>query len=311
MKAVSYHRLIPAVSFVFFVFGAGCQNDTEELPTRGKLTMISSEDIYPVIDAEVKEFESLYERAHITHLQSTTRDAIVQLLNDSVKVITSPRPLNDEEKEVVSKYKLEVDTFRIAYDAALILVNEKNSLTRIKVEDVRRILLGSVRDWRGLGEKNGVGRIVVALGQPNTGMYEYLKTRVAGTQPFADVIIPCATTNDVISYVAGHANAIGFASLEWVSSTPAKTRILNVGDPAFRRDSTSKTLEYFPPLQAHIYRNYYPLRRPLYLFSRNTGSGVGIGLTAFVTGAEGQKLFLKNGLVPATMPVRLIQLHSQ
>ena len=108
-----------------------------------------------------------------------------------------------------------------------------------------------------------------------------------------------------------HNNAIGFVSQSWVSSTPAKTRILDIGDPNFTRDSASTTLEYFPPLQAHVYRGYYPLSRTLYLFSRNAGTGVGIGFTAFVTGAEGQKLFLKNGLVPATMPVRLIQLQSQ
>jgi phosphate transport system substrate-binding protein len=311
MKTVPIRSLIPCISLIVFFTWTGCQDDSRDLPTRGKLTMISSEDIFPVIDKEVKEFELMYEHVHITHLQSTTRDAIVQLLNDSVKVITSPRQLNDEEKEVIKKYKLEVDTFKIAYDAALVLVNEKNSLTRFTVEDLRGILLGKVTKWRELGEKNNVRRIVVALGEPNTGMYEYIKKRIAGSQPLADVVVPCATTTDVIAYVAGHSNAIGFVSQGWISKTPLKTRIADIGDPAYKRDSTSTTLEYFPPLQAHVYRNYYPLRRTLYIFSRNAGTGVGIGFAAFVTGAQGQKLFLKNGLVPATMPVRLVQLQSQ
>ena len=311
MKTVPIRNLISCISLILFFAWAGCQDDSRDLPTRGKLTMISSEDIFPVIDKEVKEFERMYEKAHITHLQSTTRDAIVQLLNDSVKVVTSPRQLNDEEKEVIKKYTLEVDTFKIAYDAALVLVNEKNSLTRFTVEELRGILLGKFTQWRALGERNTLGRIVVALGEPNTGMYEYVARRIAGSQPLADVVVPCATTTDVIAYVAGHTNAIGFVSQAWVSETPPKTRIADIGDPAFKRDSTSTTLEYFPPLQAHVYRNYYPLRRTLYIFSRNAGTGVGIGFSAFVTGAQGQKLFLKNGLVPATMPVRLVQLQSQ
>ena len=95
----------------------------------------------------------MYEQAHITHLQSTTRDAVVQLLNDSVKLITSPRQFNDEERAVIQKYKLEVDTFKIAYDAALVLVNENNSLTRIKVEELKDILLGKTKTWRDVGEK--------------------------------------------------------------------------------------------------------------------------------------------------------------
>ena len=106
----------------------------------------------------------MYEQAHITHLQSTTRDAVVQLLNDSVKLITSPRQFNDEERAVIKKYKLEVDTFKIAYDAALVLVNEKNSLTRIRVEELKDILLGKAKTWHDVGEKKIAGRIVVALG---------------------------------------------------------------------------------------------------------------------------------------------------
>src|SRR5271157_2815922 len=136
MKTASSHSVVPLLSLIVFFAWTGCQNDAGELPTRGKLVLISSEDIFPVIDTEVKEFESMYEQAHITHLQSTTRDAVVQLLNDSVKVITSPRQFNDEEQAIIKKYKLEVDTFKIAYDAALVLVNEKNSLTKITVEEL-------------------------------------------------------------------------------------------------------------------------------------------------------------------------------
>jgi phosphate transport system substrate-binding protein len=310
MKTVSFHSLAVFLSLVFT--WTGCQQKApEDLPTRGKLVVISSEDIFPVIDAEVKEFESLYEQAHITHLQATTRDAVVQLLNDSVKLITSPRQFNDEEREVIRKYKLDVDTFKIAYDAALVLVNERNSLTRIRVEELKDVLLGKTKTWRELGEKKAGGKIVVALGGPNSGMYEYIKQRITNSQPFADIVVPCSTTTNVIEYVAGHADAVGFVSQSWVTETPAKTKILDIGDPNFSRDSASTTLEYFPPLQAHVYRGYYPLSRTLYIFSRNTGTGVGVGFTAFVTGAEGQKLFLNNGLVPATMPVRLIQLQPQ
>jgi len=172
-------------------------------------------------------------------------------------------------------------------------------------------LLGKVKTWRAVGEKKIAGRIVVALGGANSGMYEFVKRRITNFQPFADVVYPCSTTTQVISFIAAHNNAIGFVSQSWVTSTPAKTRILDIGDPNFTRDSTSTTLEYFPPLQAHVYRGYYPLTRTLYLFSRNAGNGVGIGLTAFMTGVEGQKLFKENGLVPATMPVRLVQPEDQ
>ena len=311
MRTGSFHSFLSLLSLTVLLSWTGCQTDTGDLPTRGKLVMISSEDIYPAIDSEVKEFESMYSQVHITHLQSTTRDAVVQLLNDSVKLVTSARPLNDDELAVIKKYKLEVDTFRIAYEAAIVLVNEKNSLDRITVDELRNIMLGKKTMWRELGEKKVGGNIIVAMGGPNSGMYEYVLRRITGMAPFANVVYPCSTTTQTIAFVAEHRNAIGFVSQSWMAEAPAKTKILAIGDPSFTRDSTSTTLEYFPPLQAHIYRDYYPLRRTLYIFTKNAGTGVGVGFTAFVTGSQGQKLFLNNGLVPATMPVRLIQLQSQ
>jgi len=309
MKTASIHSL--ALSLSLLLTWTGCQKDTRDLPTRGSLVVNSSEDIFPVIDAEVKEFQSMYHEAHVTHLQSTPRDAVAQLLNDSVKVILSSRQFNDEEKGVIAKYKLEVDTFKVAYEAALVIVNEKNSLTKIKVGELKDILLGKSKTWHDLGETKVSGRIVVALTIPNSGMYDYVKKRITNSRQFADVVYPCTASKDVISYVAAHDNAIGFVNQAWVNSAPANTRILDIGDPGFARDSTSTTLEYFYPFQAHVYRGYYPLTRTLYIFSRNAGNGVGIGLTAFMTGAEGQKLFLKSGLVPATMPVRLVQPEDQ
>ena len=151
MKTASIHSLVLFLS-LFFTW-TGCQKDTRDLPTRGSLVVISSEDIFPVMDAEVKEFQSMYQDAHVTHLQSTPRDAVAQLLNDSVKVVLSPRQFNDEEKAVIAKYKLVVDTFKVAYEAVLVLVNEKNSLTRIKVEELKAIMLGKSTTWRDEGKQ--------------------------------------------------------------------------------------------------------------------------------------------------------------
>ena len=87
--------------------------------------------------------------------------------------------------------------------------------------------------------------------------------------------------------------------------------MLEVGDPEFKSDSTVTEMEYFAPHQAHIYRNYYPLSRSIYIFTHKAGRGVARGFAAFAAGVDGQKIIVKNGLVPATMPVRLVQLQQQ
>lgn len=273
--------------------------------------MIASDDVYPVIKKESEEFQRLYQKAHVTLLESSTRDAIVQLLNDSVKIVAVARDLNDEERNVIKKYSMNVETYKVAYDGAVVLVNEQNALQEITVEQLKEILLGSLKVWSNAGVKGNLSRIVVAMGGPNSGMYEYIHSRIAGGKPFAPVIMPCESNEKVVEYVAQHSNAIGFVAQAWIDRTPAKTRIVAIGDPNFKRDTTATKLEYFLPMQAHIYRNYYPLRRTIYLLRNDQTTGVSLGITSFIASAPGQKLFLASGLVPATMPVRLVHIQSQ
>jgi hypothetical protein len=47
------------------------------------------------------------------------------------------------------------------------------------------------------------------------------------------------------------------------------------------------------------------------MYSRDVNPDVSVGFISFVSSAPGQKIVLNNGLVPVTMPVRLVQLTSE
>lgn len=312
MKNVNTPKLIALAVIVCLSLSTfSCNEEKRETPTAGSLTMISSEDVFPVIDLQVNDFTRTYTDAKITHLSATTREAIVQLLNDSVKLIVTPRDFNNEEQRVVTQNEMEITKIPIAYDGVAVIVNDKNSITRISVNELKDILTGTVRNWSDKKASKMFGPIVVAMGEPNSGVYEYVKTRIAQSAEFAPVVFPCATSPEVISYVSQRSNAIGFVAVGWLSALPANVRVLEVGDPMYKSDSTKTDLEYFAPYQAHIYRNFYPLRRTISIMTHNAGRGVALGFSSFSAGAEGQKIIVKNGLVPATMPVRLVQLNQQ
>jgi phosphate transport system substrate-binding protein len=78
-----------------------------------------------------------------------------------------------------------------------------------------------------------------------------------------------------------------------------------------RPDSTFAPGEYYSPHPAYVYQGYYPVIAPVYVYTRNIEQDVSMGFIAFLTSAAGQKVFQKDGLVPATMPVRLVHLTSQ
>lgn len=304
-----------SITIVFLLLSSlislSCTEEVQETPTRGAITLITSEDVFPVIDLQVKDFTRIYNEASIHHLSSSTRNAIVQLLNDSVKIIVSSRNFNDEEKKVIQKNELEVTTTKIALDAVAVIVNARNGLTKISINDLQAIVTGKMKRWSEKKESSLSSSIVIGLGEPNSGTYEFVKDRIVQKGSFATTIFPCSTTEEVIKFVREYPNAIGFVSIGWLARTMDDIRVLEIGDPEFKSDSTITTMEYFTPHQAHIYRNYYPLSRSIYIFTHKPGRGVAVGFTSFAAGAEGQKIIVKNGLVPVTMPVRLVQLQQQ
>jgi phosphate transport system substrate-binding protein len=65
---------------------------------------------------------------------------------------------------------------------------------------------------------------------------------------------------------------------------------------------------YYRPYQGSIYDGSYPFIREVYLISRETFAGLGTGFIQWVTAEQGQLIVFKSGLVPATMPVRLVEM---
>lgn len=287
-----------------------CSNEKRETLTSGSLTMITSEDVFPVIDIQVKDFQRIYIQSKIINRSSSSRDAIVQMLNDSIKLIVCARALNEEERRVIAKNKLEVDSIKIAFDGVAVVVNKKNLLTKLNIEELHDILTGKIQRWSGIKGSSLASAVIVAMGDPNSGVHEFVKRRVIGDEQLTSSFYPCSSSTEVFSIVKERPNVIGFVGTSWLSKMPQEIKTLEIGDPNIKRDSTSTEMEYFSPHQAHIYRKYYPLTRTIYIYSHNVGKGVGLGFTSFSASSEGQKIIVSNGLVPATMPVRLVQLNT-
>ena len=69
--------------------------------------------------------------------------------------------------------------------------------------------------------------------------------------------------------------------------------------------------DYLKPYKAYIAMKKYPLSRQVYMISRETRSGLGSGFITYVASDKGQRIVLKSGLVPATAPIRLVEIKRE
>jgi len=59
-----------------------------------------------------------------------------------------------------------------------------------------------------------------------------------------------------------------------------------------------------------VYLGKYPLHFPVIMYVRPSRSRLALGFSGFVADVAGQQIVLNRGLVPATTPIRLVQLTS-
>lgn len=61
--------------------------------------------------------------------------------------------------------------------------------------------------------------------------------------------------------------------------------------------------------QGLLYNAKYPYRRTIYVLTTESDIKLATGFITFLVRTDGQKIVLKNSLVPITQPVRTIQLN--
>jgi len=283
----------------------------EETPERGNLQIAVSESHATLMKAEAEAFMRLYPEAHITILPVQTREAIVHLLNDSVPAVVVDRKFNTEEERVASETKIPHDTVMIARDAMAVVVNLFNNLETVSREEITSVLNGTRTDWNRLPGSGLSGPILTVLTGANSGAYELVRSDFFGLRKEFIPNLPVQSQAEVIQTVAKRLPTLGFVSLACLKDTSEfriekeKVRALDFMVP----DSTGKPRR-IKLHQANVYLGKYPLYFPVIMVVRPSRSRLALGFSGFVADVAGQQIVLNRGLVPATTPIRLVQLTS-
>lgn len=306
------NRFMVSILFLFLSI-TGCYRPEQETTTQGNLLIYVSESLQPLIQKEADEFCRIYSNAQITVMGAASRESIVHILNDSVNMVISDRKLNAEEQQVAQKSEINLQEIRIAEDALAVLVNAGNALKNISEPSLKEILTRKIAVWNELPESKLTGPIALAVTGRNSGAFELLENYFN----IKDSISPSkafAAQNEVMSYVSAHQQALGLISLACykdpsnqpttTSAEPSPVRALAITGT----DSVGQTVNN-KLHQGNVYLGKYPLHFPVYIYLHRDKSALANGFASFITSGRGQQIILAWGLVPATQPVRIVQLN--
>lgn len=281
-----------------------------DTPTSGNVKIVVDESYALLFDTQIYTFHSFYKNAHVDVSYLPETEAIKALFNDSCKVIVINRDLTDNEKKGFKDQKIFPKSIKIAEDAVALVVNPSNTDTTITVDKLRSILAGETLKWKDINPSSSLGDIQVVFDNPGSANARYMKDTLLGGKDLGKNSSAVKSNKEVIEYVSKNENALGIISVNWISDrddTLSQSFLKKIKVVGVAKNEGSKA---YKPYQAFISTKDYPFTRSVYMISRQTRAGLGMGFVAFVAGEKGQRIILKSGLLPATMPVRVIQIRK-
>ncbi len=175
----------------------------------------------------------------------------------------------------------------IGQDAVAIVVNEKNQVSALSIDEIRKIFLSPNPKWSELTRSSkSQEKINVYSYDINSGTYGFIKARVLGGQDIPkNGAKRFKTWEEVASNIAGDLDSIAFVS--FADAKQAKgIKILSISEGESESLSPSSTT---------IKTGQYILSRPLYLYLTDASSSIARDLAEFAASEDAYNTIEKAG----------------
>ncbi|MFD1629151.1 PstS family phosphate ABC transporter substrate-binding protein [Pseudopedobacter beijingensis] len=277
----------------FFLHSCNTSGERGESYTYGDAKVLADESLFPVVDDEAVVFNSRYKRAHIDMVYKPQQEVLNMLLNDSASIAVLPRMLTEEEASTFEKKKVRVRPIKFATDGIGIITSNDNPLQNITLQELKDFLSGKADHSP-----------VIVFDNVKSSTVEYLMDHFDVKELTAKNIYALNTSEEVIRYIKNNKNAVGIISVSWIKR-PTKEIEEDVKGIKFVAVKNNVG-NYVLPTQSSLKTKEYPLTRDLYLIDCQGKAGLGTGFAAFLASDIGQRVILKSGLAPDSLPSRQI-----
>ncbi|MFD2598389.1 substrate-binding domain-containing protein [Sphingobacterium corticis] len=279
--------------------GNGQANDaTSNDILTGNMTVIADETVTDLLNQQMDVFKSSYTNSQVELITDLERPAINRLLRGEGQVAILKRKLTAEEAKGFEQRSIKPKIFPIAFDAVVFAVSSSVSDSTINFDRISNLLNGSEKGEQKLLVDNINSSTIRTLQEVSN------VNKVSGTN-----VSELRSAKEVLTALANNKKGIGVLSynqyLAMRDSLKAKDkiRILSV--------SKSANEAAYRPTQTTLGDDTYPLKQEVYVLNYQPNMGLGIGFSAFLTGDRGQRVVLKYGLLPATMPGRELIIRDE
>ncbi len=276
--------------------------------TGGIIHISVDESFKPVMDEQIKVFESSNPDAKIIAHYKPEADCLRDILRDSAtRMVIVTRGLNRKEEKF---FKDSLNYFprwdELATDAIAIVVNAKSNDTLFTFERLQKQLSGL------MGKQQEI--IFDGLNATSTVRFA-IDSVLKGGKFDTSVVRAVNGSKAVLDYVAANENAIGLVGISWIGNPEdtAQVKLLKKIKMVSLKCDHCIDSQYVKPSQFNIMTRTYPLVRGLYFILKENYSGLGSGFLNFMQYERGQLIFRRAYLGSSKMgfAIRSVQINEK
>ena len=264
-------KIIFGMALVTFMGGLAAAADS--IVIKGSTTVL------PIAQAVLEAYMKDNKGVQISLSGGGSGEGIKALIDQSTDIADSSREIKKEEIELAESKGVKPVAHVIAYDAIMPVVNPKNNVQGLSIDQLSQIYQGKITNWKEVGGADL--KIVVISRDSSSGTFDSWDNFVMKKARVAPTAQMLASNGAVVTAVSKNKYAIGYLGMGYVNSSVKGLKVNGVMASA----------------QTALSRQY-PMSRELYMYTNGQPKGEVAKFIAFIKSPKGQDIVKKEGFVP-------------
>ncbi len=270
---------------VVFVCASACLAKDKFVQIKGSDTMVN------LGQAWAEKYMEIDPNEFIAVTGGGSGTGMASLISGTCDVAMSSREIKNKENELAKSKGIVPFEIKAALDGLAVVVNPKNPIDKLTLDQLAGIFSGTITNWKDLGGQDA--KIVILSREVNSGTHVYFKEHVLrngktdGKEEFAPGALMLSSSQAIADEVANNTGAIGYYGMGYIS--PKQKAV------AVAKDAKAP---YVSPTIENVVSGAYPISRPLFIYTNGEPKGSVKKFIDFALSKEGQAIVVTTDFVP-------------
>lgn len=278
----------------FCLLAAGCSKESRDnaaLVKSKSIQIKGSDTIVNLVQKWAEDYSANDPSVNIGITGGGSGTGFAAMINGTCDIAMASRAIEEAEEKQCKAGNIFPTEFKVGLDGLMVIVNPKNPVSRLTLDQVRDIFMGTTKNWKELGGPDK--KIVILSRESNSGTHMFFKEHVIrkgdkkGKEEFSPRALLMPSSQAIVNEIVQNPNALGYVGIGYMSPELKAIAI-----------AKKKGDKYVSPEVESVLNDKYPISRPLFLYSGSKDNKLVNDFIKYAISDEGQKTVRKLDFVP-------------